>query len=150
MYSLKSIYISLIAQVQEMISEIISGRISGDLNYHSWDSLGDITELPENDLMGLVDWTYAENAGLSTVDFGILISTLNDENLFKMVDILDIIRNRCVDSENHKYKTWRILDENGEEYTQFVVTDFEVMPAGKSELRNTRTVGISLMKTANV
>jgi hypothetical protein len=147
--TLNSIYISLIARIQEIISEALSDGISTNLQYHSWDSLGDITELPETDLMGLVDWTYAENVGLSTVNFGILISTINDENLFKMVQMLDLIHNACVEKPG-KYKTWRILDQNGEEITQFVVTDFEVMPAGKSELRNTRTVGIELMKTANV
>jgi len=148
-YSLHSLYVSLIAKIQEIISDSLSAGISEDLQYHSWDSRGDITELPDTDLIGLVDWTYAENGGLSTVSTGIMISTRNDENLFKEVDILDIIRNHCVESSGH-LKSWRILDEDGEEYTQFQVSDFEVLPAGKSELRNTRHVGIELMKTANV
>lgn len=148
-YSLHSIYVSLIAEIQNIITDCLTAGISTDLQYHAWDSRGDITELPDTDLIGLVDWTYAENGGLSTVSSGIMISTRNDENLFKEVDILDIIRNHCINLPGD-YKCWRILDEDGEEYTQFQVSDFEVLPAGRSELRNTRHVGIELMKTANV
>ena len=148
-YSLNSLYKSLIVEIQRIIDECLTAGISEDLQYHSWDSRGDITELPDTDLIGLVDWTYAENGGLATITSGLLLSTRNDENLFKEVGILDIIRNHCVESPG-KLKSWRILDENGDEYTQFQVSDFEVLPAGRSELRNTRHVGIELMKTANV
>src|SRR5216110_3213999 len=124
-YNLESIYKSLIAEVQEIVNEAIAGGVSSDIQYHSWDSHGDITELPNIDLIGLVDWTYSENGGLSTVQAGLLISTLNDENLFKMVKILDIIREHCVEKPG-RFKTWRIYDENGEQYTWFQVSDFEV------------------------
>lgn len=148
-YSLSSIYKSLIAEIQDIIQDARSQGISSDLAYHAWDSRGDITELPDTDLIGLVDWTYSENGGLSTVTSGIMLSTRNDANLFKEVEILDVIRNHCIHKPGN-FKTWRILDDNGEEYTVFQVTDFEVLPSGRSEVRNTRHIGIELMKTANV
>jgi hypothetical protein len=150
-YSLTSIYKSLIAEVQEIINETVSSNISSDLAYHAWDSHGDITELPDRDLIGLVDWTYAENGGLSTVATGLLLSTRNDINLFKEVQILDVIRRHCIDTEqNGQFKSWKIYDDNGEHYTWFKVSDFEVLPSGRSEIRNSRHVGIELMKAANV
>ena len=148
-YSLESIYKSLVAEIQEIIKDVKFQGISPDLGYHPWDSRGDVTELPDTDLIGLVDWTYAENGGLSTTTCGIMLSTRNDSNLFKEVKIRDVIRNHCVNKPGD-FKTWRILDNNGEEYTVFQVTDFEVLPSGRSEVRNTRHIGIELMKTANV
>lgn len=147
-WNLTSVYKSLIAEIQDMISEIQNSGVSENMQYHAWDSRGDITELPDNDLMGLVDWTYAENGGLSVIDTGMMISTRNDKNLFKEVAILDIIRNHCV-KEDGKYKTWDLKDENGDVYGQVQVGEFEVLPSGRSEVRNTRHIGIELRKTAN-
>lgn len=149
MYSLQSIYKSLIAKIQEIILDAKNNGISTDLEYHAFDSRGDITELPDSDLIGLVDWTYAENGGLSTVTTGIMLSTRNDENLFKEVAILDIIRKHCVKEPGHM-NSWKIFDDDGEHYTWFQVSDFEVLPSGRSEVRNTRHVGLELMKSANV
>jgi hypothetical protein len=148
-YNLTSVYKSLIAEIQEIIREIKSRGVSDNLQYHAWDSRGDITELPDTDLMGLVDWTYSENGGLSTIQTGIMISTRNDQNLFKEVAILDAIREHCVEKPGN-FKAWKIYDNNGEHYTWFQVSDFEVLPSGRSEVRNTRHVGIELMKAANV
>ena len=147
-YSLESIYKSMIAEIQVIIGQINMAGISSDLEYHAWDSRGDITELPDKDLLGLVDWTYSENGGLSVVTSGMMLSTRNDANLFKEVQILDVIRDHCV-GPNGTYKTWRLYDDYGEEYAQFQISDFEVMPSGRSEIRNTRHIGIELMKTAN-
>jgi hypothetical protein len=149
MYSLSSIYKSIIAEIQSIVEEVNSQGISDDLEYHAWDSRGDISELPNSDLIGLVDWTYAENGGLSTVSAGVMLSTRNDINLFKEVAILDVIRNHCVKKPG-EYHTWKIYDNDGEHYTWFQVSDFEVLPSGRSETRNTRHVGIELMKAANV
>lgn len=148
-YNLTSIYKSLIAQIKEIIQEAKDSGISNDLEYHAWDSRGEITELPDTDLIGLVDWTYSENGGLSTVNAGLLLSTRNDKNLFKEVQILDIIREHCV-AKPGNFKTWKIYDDDGDQYTWFQVSDFEVLPSGRSEIRNTRHVGIELMKVANV
>jgi hypothetical protein len=149
MYSLTSVYKSLIAKIQEIIQDAKAAGISDDLEYHAFDSRGDITELPDADLIGLVDWTYAENEGLSTTTCGLLLSTRNDQHLFKEVAIMDIIRNHCVEKPG-KFKAWEIYDDNGESYTWFKISDFEVLPSGRSEVRNTRHIGIELMKTENV
>ena len=149
MYSLNSIYKSLIAQIQLIVQDARNNGISTTLEYHAFDSRGDITELPDKDLIGLVDWTYAENGGLSSVSTGFLLSTINDANLFKEVAIMDLIRQHCIERPG-KFKSWPIYDDDGNEYTQFQVSDFEVLPSGRSEIRNTRHIGIELMKTANV
>lgn len=147
-WNLVSIYKSLVAEIQQMIQQIHTEGVSSNMTYHAWDSRGDVTELPDNDLMGLVDWTYSENGGLSVINTGIMISTRNDQNLFKEVEILDIIRDHCVD--NNGYRTWQLKNpDTGEVYGTVQVSDFEVLPSGRSEVRNTRHIGIELKKTAN-
>ena len=147
-FNLESVYKSLIAEVQDIISQVRNGGLSDSLSYHAWDSRGSITELPDDDLLGLVNWTFAENEGLCVIETGLLLSTINDENLFKEVRILDVIRNHCVDTNG--YKQWRLIDKDTAQfYGQITVADFEVLPSGRSEVRNTRHIGIQFLMTAN-
>jgi hypothetical protein len=40
-------------------------------------------------------------------------------------------------------------DDQGDEYTQLVVGEFEILAAGQSEKRNYRPIGLTLLRTAN-
>lgn len=147
-FKLESVYKSLIKKIQEIITEIRDEDVSQDLQYHAWDSRGAVTELPDTDLVGLVNWSYSENGGLPIIEGGLILSTLYDENLFKEVKILDILRDHCV-KEDH-YLQWPLLDDTGEEYGLLTITEFEVLPSGRSEVRSTRHIGIEFIKTSNI
>lgn len=146
-FNLTSLYKSLIKEIQVIITQVKAADISTDLDYYAWDSRGAVTELPNKDLIGLVDWTYSENGGLPVIEAGLLLSTVYDKNLFKEALIMDVIRDHCVDATG--YKTWRLFNDENEEYALMQVSDFEILPSGRSEVRNTRHIGIELIRASH-
>lgn len=149
-FTMTSLYKSLIKEIQFIIADVLTNGISEDIQYHAWDSRGAITELPAGDLLGLVNWSYSENGGLPLIEAGLLLSTVYDLNLFKEAEILNVIRDHCWDSVNENYLTWRLFDDGNDEYAKLQVTEFEILPSGRSEVRSTRHVGIELIKASNV
>lgn len=129
----------------DAVDAIKTEGISPDLEYFSFDSRGETAELKDVDLVGLVGWAFHENEGLWLIRCGVNISTINDENLFREMEIVDAI---------HDYFgegcTIPLRDpETGEEYSMLLVNDFEMMPASYSEKRNFRPIGLELKRTAN-
>ena len=59
-FDIPTIYANLVKQVTDIIAEVKSKDISDNLEYMAWDSRGDVTELPDIDLIGLADWAYDE------------------------------------------------------------------------------------------
>ena len=145
---IESLYKSLVRNVVDIQNEIKARSISPDMEYYAWDTRGNVTELPNVDLIGITGFSYEENEGLPVIQIGILVSSVLDTNAFKEVQILDVIRNACVDGDH--YKTWKLRDPaTGSEWAQLQVANFEIMPAGRSEVRTTRAVGIELLKTSS-
>lgn len=148
MFNIRSVYSSAISVVNEIIAEVMANDLSEQITYYAWDSRGQETELPNRDLIGIVGWSYAENEGLPVIQIGILTSLVLDQNQFREVAILDIIRNRFV-GPNGDYKTIPLLDpDTGVEYAVLQTSDFEIMPAGRSEIRSTRNVGVEFIRAS--
>lgn len=144
-FNISSIYKSLLRRVVDTIAEVQSQSISPNLTYYAWDSRNDEAELEPFDLLGLGGWTFQENRGLWLIHTGLTLSTINDENLFREVEILGVIHEMWGENANIP-----LLDtETGVEYTSLVSTEFEIMPAGTSEKRNFRPIGIELRRTAS-
>lgn len=143
-FKVSNVYKSLVRHLIDTIDEIKASGVSPDLTYYAWDSRGDDSELPSCDLIGLAGWTFTENRGLWQVSCGMTISTYNDENLFREIEIVDEIHERwgelCVIP---------LRDDAGSEFSQLMVQEFEMLPAGLSERRNFRPIGLTLMRTAN-
>jgi hypothetical protein len=144
-FDLESIYKSLIRNVQKTIQAIKAEGISDDLNYYAWDSRGEAAELDHTDLIGLAGWAFHENQGLWTVRSGITISTYNDENLLREIKMLNIMH----DFWGEGQKVAMVDKNTGEEFTEMVVSDFDMMPSGNSEKRNYRPIGIELLRTGS-
>jgi hypothetical protein len=142
-FGLSNIYKSLVRHLVDTVAEIERSGASPDIEYYPWDSRGDQSELPTKDLIGLAGWTFKEDKGLWLIHTGITLSTFNDENLFREIAILDVIHDMWGEGQ-----TVLLRDNAGNEITQLVVSDFEMMPAGTSEKRNMRPVGIELLRTA--
>ena len=145
-FDLPTVYATLVGKVQEIIETIKNQGISPNLSYMAWDSRGEVNELPDSDLIGVVDWTFAEQDHMPEIEFAILVSVMHDTNLFREVEILDAIRRACVHPTRPEYLVWTVRDSNNEPFAQLQVTDFTVMPAGESEARSVRQVGISLKR----
>lgn len=143
MYNLSSIYKSLIIQVNKVITDAISNGQSSNLKYYAWDSRGETVELPSVDLLGLSNWTFRENHGLWEIRAGLTLSTYNDKNLFRQIDIVDTIHNYF----GEETQVPLIDATTGEVFSNLVVSDFDMMPTGQSERRNYLPVGIELLRT---
>lgn len=146
-FDLPTVYALLISKVQEIITTVKNSGVSPSIEYMAWDARQEVTELPNNDLIGVADWTYSESDDhLPEIEFAILLSVIRDVNLFREVEILDAIRKACVHPSRPEYLVWTVKDANNEAFAQVQVTDFTVMPSGESEARTTRMVGISLKR----
>lgn len=137
-----NIYKSL---VRHLVNSIEGMQVvSPNAQYFAWDTADDVAELPSVDLIGLAGWSFSENRGLWEIHCGITISTMNDENLLREIDLVDII-----------HEAWGqdcsipLRDDDGNEVAQLVVTDFDLLPAGRSEKRNYRPIGLTLRRASN-
>jgi len=146
-FDLPAVYAAMVSKAQEIITAVKSSGISPNIAYMAWDSRGEVNELPNQDLLGVVDWTWTENDDhLPDIEFALLLSVVHDANLFREVEILNEIRKVCVHESRPEYKVWTVKDSDNEPFAQLQVTDFSIMPAGESEARTVRTVGISLKR----
>jgi hypothetical protein len=146
-FDLPTVYATLVAKVKEIIANVQQAGISPTIQYMPWDSRGDITELPNTDLIGVSDWTFDENEDhMPSIEFGILLSVVHDKNLFREVEILNEIRKVCVHPSRPEYLVWTVRDENNQPFSQLGVVDFGIMPSGESEARTVRLVTISLKR----
>lgn len=135
---------SLMRHIMDAIDQVRDAGISETLAYYAWDSRGEEAELAEVDLIGLAGWTFKENKGLWEVYAGLTISTVNDENLFREMAIVDAIHDMFGEDCSVPMR-----NDDGDEYTQLAVTEFEMLPAGNSEKRNYRPIGLQLKRTSS-
>lgn len=127
------------------VDEIRENGISPELDYFAFDSRGEQAELEPHDLLGLAGWSFNENRGLWVIRAGINISTINDINLFREIEIIDALHDLFGEG-----CTVPMRDPvTGDEYTQLVVSEFDLMPASYSEKRNYRPIGLELRRTSN-
>ena len=146
-FDLPAVYACLLAKVNEVIARVKSKGISPNIEYMAWDSRQEVNELPNKDLIGVVDWTFAEGEDhMPEIEFAILLSVVRDANLFREVEILNEIRDVCVDKIRPEYLVWSVKDTSNKTFSQLKVTDFTIMPSGESEARTVRQVGISLKR----
>jgi hypothetical protein len=145
-FDIPTIYATLVGKIQEIIAELKAEGISPNIQYMAWDGRQEVNELPNIDLIGLADWTFEEADHLPEIECGILLSVVNDTNLFREMQIVNKIRNHCVHGVKPEYLVWTVRDEANEPFSQLQVTDFAMLPAGQSEARTVRQIGISLKR----
>lgn len=146
MFDLESLYKSLVRHVQDTIAAVKAAGVSPDLTYYAWDSRGEVAEVEHNDLIGLAGWSFHENGGLWEVRSGLTVSTYNDVNLFREMKIMNIVH----DMWGEGCKVAMLDKSTGVEFTQLVVSDFDMLPGGAgAEQRNYRPIGIELLRTSN-
>lgn len=139
---MSTLYKSLVRSVTDLIDEVKTTTGDAGIEYWSWESRADENDMPTQTLIGLDGYTFRENFGLWEVRCGITISSYNDTNLHNEAEILDVVHDLFGE---HKTIQLRHPD-TGDVYSQMVVTDFEIMPMGQSELRNYRMVALELKR----
>lgn len=141
---ISGVYKSITATLANMIDEIVA-TTGHHITYHSWESRSDEDKLPKHTLIGMDGFSFEENEGLWVVRFAIGISSFQDFNLLDEMDIIDIVH--AWTGEKKKVK---LLDPvTGAEVSELVVEAWRLMPMSQSELRNYRTIGVELLRTAN-
>lgn len=141
-FRLSNIQKSLVRHLVDTIEEVHARGISPELAFHMWESRGDEDELPNIDLIGPSGWTFREDRGLWTISFGITVSTVNDENLMREAEIIDVVYDLWGEQE-----VVPLRNDAGEQISELVVDEFEMLVAGQSEKRNYRPLGLGLMRT---
>lgn len=136
------IYKSLVRAVNDAIT-VVSERTAEECRYWAFESRADEDKMPTQTVIGLDGFTFHENKGLWMVRCGISLSTYNDRNNHEEAEILDILHELFGYHEKVDLRD----PETGEVFSQLVVTEFEIMPMGQSELRNYRTIGLELLRT---
>ena len=144
-FNLSSLYKSLIVHTQKLIDQALAEGRSDDLQYYAWDSRGELAELPDTDLIGLSNWTFRENGGLWEIRAGITLSTYNDVNLFRQMDLMDLLH----DYFGESIQVPLVNKDTGEQFSNLVVSDFDMLPSGQSERRNYLPVGVELLRTSS-
>jgi hypothetical protein len=146
-FDIPTVYATLVTKVKEIIDDLKTQGISEKIEYMAWDARQDTnTELPNVDLIGLADWTFDEADHMPEIECVILLSVVNDANLFREVEIANVIRNKCVHPIRPEYLTWTVRDSENNPFSQLTVTNFTMLPSGESEARTVRQFGISLKR----
>ena len=143
-FRISDVYKSVVRHVMDCVEDMRARGISADIAYYAFDSRGDRAELETTDLLGVAGWTFDENRGLWTVRCGINISTINDENLFREIEIVDALHEWFGEDCSIPMRD----GDSGEELTNLVVRNFEMLPPLQSEKRNYRPIGLELLRAA--
>ena len=114
------------------------------LIYHAWDSRNDEAELPRADIIGISGWTYNDDQALLSVDMGVTLSTIDDINLMREVDLIDYCWANA--GSGMEIPVRDVL--TGQDINKLAVTEFRIVPSGQSVIRNYRTMALSMLLTA--
>ncbi len=148
-FDLPTVYANLVGAVTDVVAQAKSQEISPDIEYISWDARQEVNELPNVDLIGLADWTYAENDDhRPDIEMAIVLSVVRDQHLFREAEILELVRKKCIidSGRTPEFRVWNVYDDDNNPFAQLQVTSFEVLPSGESEARTVRSIGISLKR----
>jgi hypothetical protein len=104
----------------------------------------DEDQMPRVPLMGVNGFSLDENLGMWLIRFGITLSTIDDANLLDEADMIDAIH----DAFGEKKKIDLLDPVTGEKTSELVVTAFEVLPMGQTQMRNYRSIGLEAKRTA--
>ena len=138
-----TLYKSAVRAVNDLIKDIRTTTGDQSVRYWSWENRTDEDKMPREPLIGINGFAWDENSGLWLVRFGITISTVDDANLLDEADMIDMIHERFGQG-----KTFLMRDPtSGTPINELVVTAFEVMPMGQTQLRNYRSVHLEVKRT---
>lgn len=146
---MSKIYSTLFKSTQRAVNDLIKEirATTGDqgVRYWSWESRADEDKMPREPLIGVNGFAWDENQGLWLLRFGITLSTVDDANLAFEADVIDMVHERFGEDQKFAMRD----PTSGTIINELVVTKFEVMPMGQTQLRNYRTIGIEAKRTGS-
>lgn len=137
------VYKSVMRRITDVIEELNTLGRFPPIDYHNFESRGEEDKLPQLILIGLDGFAFNPNQGLWTIRTALAISTLRDFNLHTEIEMIDELERRLGEGE----KVPLLNMETGDMENELVVSAFEVLPMGQSEIRNYRVLGMELLRT---
>lgn len=136
-----AIYKSIVRATSLLINDMNAANV-GPVAYHNWEERGEEKDLPEISLLGVEGFSFDENKGFWVVRYGLALSSYNDVNLSREIELVGMIHDRFKESSQIELIDLATLTTDNILH----VSDFKVMPMGQSELRNYRSIGIELLR----
>lgn len=123
------------------IDEQETQELSPNLKLYKFDAHAENKELPKTDLVGPAGFSLMNSGGLITVTTQFLISTLDDKNLFRLDDLIDLLADRLIPEDR-----FDLIDRrNGDRLGNIVVAeDVEIFPIERAENRPVKGIGVTL------
>jgi hypothetical protein len=132
---------SLFILSNEMISQWTSAGLTSDMQPFKWDAHADTTNLPSTDLIGPMELSLTSDDSLQNASVMIAVSTVNDENLDRLDQMIGDLYARLAPDQNILLKrasdatvTGNIKVKNGT----------QLMPVLNTDVRAVRAVAVSL------
>lgn len=83
---------TIVKKTQDLLTVLKArGLLEATATYYSWDAHAENTTLPEHDLIGARGISYDEDGTLLSIALAIGVSTFQDENLFRLQQVIDAI-----------------------------------------------------------
>lgn len=139
-----TLYKSVLRAAGDLVKDI-QNSVDPEALYWDWENRNDEDKMPRQTLVGVNGFHFHENRGLWLINFGLTLSTIDDDNLMREAEIIDMVHSRF--GEHQKIS---MLDPgDGTVISELVSTDFETMPMPPTQLRNYRTIGVELKRTSS-
>lgn len=137
------VYKSLIRWIADIVDELGASGQFTPLKYHDWESRADEDKLPQTTLIGLDGFSFDENWDLWTIRFAIGVSSYRDAGQMNEIELIGALYQRM--SRGSKVPLREMVA--GSQVNELVVSDWELMPMAQSNLRNYRTIGMTVLRT---
>jgi hypothetical protein len=137
-----TLYKSVVRATGDLVKDVQTA-VDDTAEYWDWENRADEDKLPRVTLIGVNGFHFKENNGLWIISFGITLSTVDDDNLLREADIIDMIHDRF----GEKKKIALLDPVDASQTSELWSSDFEVMPMGQTQVRNYRPIGIELRRT---
>lgn len=141
-FSYEDLYASLLRTTTELIETARAEGLSDNLEFFNFDTVGDVSELPKVDLMGLGGVSFErEPQGFIEVKCFLALSTLDDANAFRRRGLINLIDSRLQPGG----KVRLIHAGTGEEITRLLVTASALMPPARTEVRAMQAYALEMI-----
>lgn len=140
---MKDLYLHSQASLFSLLDQIRTdlNLTAPTMQLFKFDAAGEEAKLPENDLIGPFRFTVTNEGGLLTITAQIVVSTLNDTNLFRLDEIVNEVFNRFTPDARYPL----LNAKTGAPLGVLIVSDeTTVLPIERSNSRPVKSVAVEL------
>ena len=126
----------------DFIADMRAQSISPTLEFYSFDSRNDMSQLPDIDLFGPSGFAFDEMMGGEiSIATAFIISTVNDRNGYRHLGVLHELHQLLRPGR----RIWMLDADTGARITQMIITEANLGPTARSEVRPMQGFAIKLL-----